>query len=155
MTLSQHTRKKIAIACILICIGTICAYLAYGALTGRTPWHDQPENKTQETMFRCFIIEYNQSFTKDALVFHLTDADLEDYPEYKRGMEEANFSTMEWRDGKRFIYEVKDFSDEHLWSFNLCPENYSRSECFSHLRLYEYKGRYFEIRCIPSLMRNR
>ncbi len=139
--------------CILILVGIIGVYLLYG-LVSRDMTGIPGENEIPETVFRCFIIEYNQSFAKDALVFHLTDADLEVYPEYRRGMENANTSTMEWRDGKRYIYEVQDYS-EQLWSFNLCIENNSRSDCLSHLKLYEYQGRYFEIRCIPSQVRSR
>jgi len=139
--------------CILILVGIIGVYLLYG-LVSPDMAGIPGENETPETVFRCFIIEYNQSFTKDALVFHLTDADLEAYPEYRRGMEDANTSTMEWRDGKRYICEVQDNSEE-LWSFNLCIENYSRSDCLSHLKVYEYQGRYFEIRCIPSQVRSR
>lgn len=144
-------KKQAAIVCILICVGIIGTYLVCGMVTqqrGLITGNNQPANKSQETMFRCFIIEYNQSFTKDALVFPLTDADLKDHPEYKRGMQEAYTSTTEWRDGKRYIYEIQDYS-EQLWSFNLCLENYSKSECLSRLKLYEYQGCYFEIRCIP------
>ena len=138
--------------CILILVGIIGVYLLYGLVT--LDMTEIPgKNETSETMFRCFIIEYNQSFAKDALVFPLTDADLEDHPEYRRGMEEANTSTMEWRDGKRYIYEVQDYS-EQLWSINICLEKYSKSECLSRLKLYEYQGRYFEIRCIPCQMRS-
>lgn len=141
---------------ILILIGILGVYLIYGLVTQQMngmPGNDQPANETPDTVFRCFIIEYNQSFAKDALVFHLTDEDLEDHPEYRRGMEAASTSTTEWRDGTRLVYEVQDYSDQ-LWSFNLCLEDYSRSECLSHLKLYEYQGRYFEIRCIPAQVRS-
>lgn len=142
----DSTIKKAALVCILICVAIVGVYLLYGLVVRDiTP---PVENETPETLFRCFIFEYNQSFAKDALVFHLTDADMEDHPEYRRGMEAANTSTTEWRDGKRYIYEVQDYSGD-LWAYNLCLENYSQSECRSHLKLYEYHGRYFEIRCIP------
>jgi hypothetical protein len=156
MKLVNGDRKWIALVCILICVGIISVYLLYEAVTPHMtgiPGKGQPTNEAPDTIFRCFIIEYNQSFAKDALVFHLTDADLEDYPEYRRGMEGANTSTMEWREGKRYISEVQDCS-EQLWSFDLCLQEYSRSDCLSHLKLYEYQGRYFEIRCIPSQVRS-
>jgi hypothetical protein len=149
MKLFDNNKKRTAVVGILILIGILGVYLIYGLVTQQMngiPGNDKPKN---ETLFRCFIIEYNQSFTEDALVFHLIDENLEEYPEYRRGMEAASTSTAEWRDGKRLVYEVQDYSEKHLWSFNLCLEEYSRSECLSHLKLYEYQGRYFEIRCIP------
>ena len=142
----NNAQKKVALVCILGAVGIVGVSLLYGLVGQDTGVPG--ENKTPDTLFRCFIIEYNESFAKDALVFHLTDADLEDHPEYREGMETANTSTMEWRDGKRYIYEVQDYSGD-LWAYNLCLENYSQSECRSHLKLYEYRGRYFEIRCIP------
>lgn len=134
----DSTTKKAALVCILVAVGIVGVYLLYGLVGQDTGVPG--ENETPDTLFRCFIIEYNENFTKDALVFHLTDADLEDHPEYREGMEAAHTSTMEWRDGKRYIYEVQDYSDEYLWSYNLCLANYSQSECRSHVRLYEYKG---------------
>ncbi|MDI6877616.1 MAG: hypothetical protein QMC96_12705 [Methanomicrobiales archaeon] len=149
MKLPEISKRKAVIVCILLVLGAVGTYLAYSIGTQQRDSVAVDNQSANDTLFRCFIIEYNQSYTKDALVIHLTDADLEDHPEYKRAMEEADATTVEWRDGRRYIREVQQYSGE-FWAFDLCLEEYSRAECLSHLKLYEYRGRYFEIRCIPT-----
>lgn len=142
----QTHRKLIVILVVVIILGIIGGLILSGrAVPPRGMKQEIKDNQTHLSF--CGVQEFNLSLAKNMTIIHLTDTELNAFPELRKVLEDAESHPSEVVNMPRAIKNFDAEMSQYYRFANVVCMNKTFAECFPHPPLYEYHGRYYSLFC--------